>query len=90
MPDDTNGRNSAQYPAPAVPVVLVIDDDPAMLHSLASLFEARGIAISATRDGLAGLAAFRWISPTVVLTESSCRKKKASKRLWGCDASGRA
>jgi DNA-binding response OmpR family regulator len=83
MPDDANGRNSAQYPAPAVPVVLVIDDDPAMLHSLASLFEARGIAISATRDGLAGLAAFRWISPTVVLTDILMPEKEGLETIMG-------
>jgi hypothetical protein len=38
--------------------VLVIDDDPAMLHSLASAFEAYGIGIATARDGLSGLAAF--------------------------------
>jgi len=69
MADDVNGKHSAQRLSPAAPTVLVIDDDPAVLHSLASVFEACGIAIATARDGLAGLEAFRRISPAVVLTD---------------------
>jgi DNA-binding response OmpR family regulator len=69
MPDDVKGKTVAPRPAPAAAAVLVIDDDPAVLHSLASVFEACGIAIATARDGLAGLAAFRRISPKVVLTD---------------------
>jgi DNA-binding response OmpR family regulator len=69
MPDDVKGRESAHHPPPGSPGVLVIDDDPAMLHSLRSVFEACGIAIATARDGQAGLDAFRRISPKVVLTD---------------------
>jgi len=67
--DDVKGKHSAQRLSPAAPAVLVIDDDPAVLHSLANVFEACGIAIATARDGLAGLEAFRRISPAVVLTD---------------------
>lgn len=66
MPEHVRARNSTPGPAPAV---LVIDDDPAMLHSLASVFEAHGIDIATAHDGLAGLARFRQVSPKVVLTD---------------------
>jgi len=69
MPEQVKARNSTPGPAPAAPAVLVIDDDPAMLHSLASVFEAHGIGIATARDGLAGLALFRQVSPKVVLTD---------------------
>jgi len=69
MADDVKGKHSAQHLSPAAPAVLVIDDDPAVLHSLASVFEACGIAIATARDGLAGLEAFRRISPPVVLSD---------------------
>ena len=69
MADDVNGMNSAQHPASAAPAVLVIDDDPAVLHSLASVFEACGIAIAMARDGLARAGRVRRISPKVVLTD---------------------
>ena len=63
MPDDVKGKTAAPRPAPAAAAVLVIDDDSAVLHSLASVFEACGIAIATARDGLAGLAAFRGSRP---------------------------
>ena len=69
MPDDLRGKTSARQPSPAVPAVLVIDDDSAVLHSLMSIFEAYGIEIATARDGRAGLSAFRRILPKVVLTD---------------------
>jgi CheY-like chemotaxis protein len=51
------------------PAVLVVDDDPAILHSLRALLESGGIPIATARDGLEGLAAFRRIKPAVVLTD---------------------
>jgi len=62
------GTKSVQL-STAAPPVLVIDDDPALLHSLASVFEAYGIAIATARDGLEGLAKFRRIRPALVLTD---------------------
>ena len=49
--------------------VLVIDDDPALLHSLVSMLGTYGIRIATARDGLEGLKLFRQISPAVVLTD---------------------
>jgi CheY-like chemotaxis protein len=49
--------------------VLVIDDDAALLRSFASVLEAYGIPITTARNGHDGLAAFRWASPAVVLTD---------------------
>jgi DNA-binding response OmpR family regulator len=69
MPDDIKGRESAKRPAPAAPAVLVIDDDPAVLDSLATLFEIHGISIATAQDGVAGLEVFRRTSPAVVLTD---------------------
>jgi DNA-binding response OmpR family regulator len=69
MPDEIKGRESARRPAPAAPAVLVIDDDPAVLDSLATLFEIHGISIATAQDGVAGLEAFRRTSPAVVLTD---------------------
>jgi DNA-binding response OmpR family regulator len=69
MPDDIKGRESSQRPAPAAPAVLVIDDDPAVLDSLAALFQTHGISIATAPDGVAGLEVFRQISPAVVLTD---------------------
>ena len=56
-------------PASSASAVLVIDDDPALLHSFATVLSAYGIPTAVARDGLEGLAAFRRISPKVVLTD---------------------
>jgi len=58
-----------QSPASRASAVLVIDDDPALLNSFATVLSAYGIPIATARDGLEGLAAFRRISPAVVLTD---------------------
>ena len=58
-----------QSPATSAPVVLVIDDDVALLHSFESVLEAYGIPIMTARNGHDGLAVFRWILPAVVLTD---------------------
>jgi CheY-like chemotaxis protein len=58
-----------QSPAASVPAVLVIDDDPGLLHSFVSVLGAYGIPIATARDENEGLAAFRWTSPAVVLTD---------------------
>jgi CheY-like chemotaxis protein len=53
----------------AAPEVLVIDDDPALLHSLITALGAFGIPIATARDGRAGLKVFRKIAPKVVITD---------------------
>jgi len=69
MPNDLTTERAAHPTGTAGPAVLVIDDDAALLHSLVSAFEAYGIGVASARDGLAGLATFRQISPAVVLTD---------------------
>jgi CheY-like chemotaxis protein len=54
---------------PAMPVVLVIDDDPAFRRTLGDLLAARGIA-SATADSLVtALALLRGAAPRVILLD---------------------
>ncbi len=71
MPDDTRKPDGSSLPAarPRAPAVLVIDDDPAIIHSLASVFESYGVSVATARDGAEGLAKFRRIKPVVVLTD---------------------
>jgi len=69
MPDDIKGNMPVQAAGPTKPAVLVIDDDPALLHSLINVFESYGIPIATARDGLEGLQVFRSIAPAVVLTD---------------------
>lgn len=49
--------------------VLVIDDSPAFLRSLVRVLKIYGLNVAVARDGRAGLATFRRISPAVVLTD---------------------
>ena len=51
------------------PGVLVIDDNPVLLRSLARLLQIYGIEVATARDGREGLAKFRRTSPAVVLTD---------------------
>jgi len=69
MPDGVKVKSAVQPSAAPGPAVLVIDDDPALLHSLAALLEAHRITFATARDGREGLDAFRRISPAVVLTD---------------------
>jgi CheY-like chemotaxis protein len=66
MPDDTE---SAASPAASVRSVLVIDDDPAVLDSLAYLFALYGYRVLTAPDGRRGLEAFREHAPAVVVTD---------------------
>jgi CheY-like chemotaxis protein len=49
--------------------ILVIDDDAAVLHSLAALLEDAGFRVHTASDGVKGLAAFRAHRPDLVLTD---------------------
>jgi CheY-like chemotaxis protein len=70
-----------QSPTTSVPAVLVIDDDAALLHSFESVLEAYGIPITTARDGVEGLAAFRRISPKVVLTDIIMPEKEGLETI---------
>lgn len=64
------GQNKLVVGSPALaPRVLVIDDDPVLLRSLARLLKAHGLDVATAGNGREGLAIFRKISPAVVLTD---------------------
>ena len=65
------GDTSAQVAAntEAATVVLVIDDDRALLHSLVALLEGHGFQVLTAPDGIRGLQLFRQSTPDVILTD---------------------
>ena len=69
MPDDVRGRTSTKRPAAAAPAVLVIDDDPAMVESLAMMLEDHGFRVLTANDGVRGLQVFYERKPAAVLTD---------------------
>jgi len=69
MPDDLIAKNSMQRLAPAGPAVLVIDDDAAMLESLALMLEDHGFQVLTANNGARGLEVFREQNPAMVLTD---------------------
>ena len=61
MPGDTK--------ASAPPTILVVDDDPAFLHSLELILRVDGFAVTTAENGVRGLQAFRNRGPDVVLID---------------------
>jgi two-component system KDP operon response regulator KdpE len=53
------------------PVILVVDDDPAIRESLARELRASGYTVVVAGDGLEGLGAFQTQAPDLVLTDLS-------------------
>jgi len=66
MPD---GLRVSQSIATGIDCVLVIDDDPHLLHSFIEVLQGFGIPVATARDDHEALAAFRWYSPGVLLTD---------------------
>jgi DNA-binding response OmpR family regulator len=66
MPDEARRLESAR-PAPAT--VLVIDDDPDMVESLAMMLGDHGFRVLTANDGVRGLEVFREHRPAAVLTD---------------------
>jgi DNA-binding NtrC family response regulator len=66
MPD---GLRVSQSVASGIDCVLVIDDDTHLLQSFIEVLQAYGIPVATARDEHEALAAFRWYSPGVVLTD---------------------
>jgi CheY-like chemotaxis protein len=64
MPDEARRPESAR---PAT--VLVIDDDPAMVESLAMMLEDHGFRVLTANNGVRGLEVFREQRPAAVLTD---------------------
>ena len=69
MPDDVIMENSLQRLAPAGPAVLVIDDDAAMVQSLALMLEDHGFQVLTANNGVRGVEVFREQNPAMVLTD---------------------
>ena len=68
MPNDVRGKNSVERPSTAL-TVLVIDDDPAMVESLAMMLEDHGFRVLTASDGVRGLQVFHEQNPAAVLTD---------------------
>src|SRR5215472_11066563 len=51
------------------PLVLIIDDDPAMVESLAMMLEDHGFRVLTAQNGVRGLRVFREHRPAAVLTD---------------------
>jgi len=49
--------------------ILVIDDDRAVLHSLAAVLEAEGFNVLTAGDGKAGMSVFQQSRPDIVVTD---------------------
>ena len=69
MPDDVRRKNSTERLATTATTVLVIDDDPMMVESLAMLLEDHGFAVLTANNGVRGLEMFRERRPAAVLTD---------------------
>lgn len=53
----------------SAPLLLVVDDDPAIRRALGAELAAAGFAVAEAADGEAGLERFRELEPDVVLTD---------------------
>jgi DNA-binding response OmpR family regulator len=69
MPDDVRRKNSMLRLVPAADTVLVIDDDPHIVESLAMMLEDHGFRVLTANDGARGLEVFREQKPAAVLTD---------------------
>ncbi len=57
------------------PTVLIVEDDPLILASLASQFESDGFAVTTALNGEEGLAAFAAARPAALVMDVSMPKK---------------
>lgn len=69
MPDDVRRKKSMLRLVPAADTVLVIDDDPDIVESLAMMLEDHGFRVLTANDGVRGLEVFREQKPAAVLTD---------------------
>jgi DNA-binding NtrC family response regulator len=81
MPDSLRVLQSA---ATAMDCVLAIDDDPHLLQSLIEVLQPYGIPIATARDEHEALAAFRWYTPAVVLTEIATPERYRTALAMRC------
>jgi CheY-like chemotaxis protein len=68
MPDEAK-QLKLVHSAPMPATVLVIDDDPDMVESLAMMLRDHGFPVLTANDGVRGLEMFREYKPAVVLTD---------------------
>jgi DNA-binding response OmpR family regulator len=68
MPDEAR-QLKLVHSAPLPATVLVIDDDPDMVESLAMMLGDHGFPVLTANDGVRGLEMFREYKPAVVLTD---------------------
>jgi DNA-binding response OmpR family regulator len=68
MPDEAR-QLKLVHSAPLPATVLVIDDDPDMVESLAMMLGDHGFPVLTANDGVRGLEMFREYKPAVVLSD---------------------
>jgi DNA-binding response OmpR family regulator len=68
MPDEAK-QLKLVHSAPMPATVLVIDDDPDMVESLAMMLGDHGFPVLTANDGVRGLEMFREYKPAVVLSD---------------------
>jgi DNA-binding response OmpR family regulator len=68
MPDEAK-QLKLVHSAPMPATVLVIDDDPDMVESLAMMLSDHGFPVLTANDGVRGIEMFREYKPAVVLTD---------------------
>jgi DNA-binding response OmpR family regulator len=68
MPDEAN-HLKLMHSAPLPATVLVIDDDPDMVESLAMMLGDHGFPVLTANDGVRGIEMFREYNPALVLTD---------------------
>jgi DNA-binding response OmpR family regulator len=100
MPDEAR-RLQVARPEPLPATVLVIDDDPAMVESLAMMLEDHGFRVLTANNGVRGLQVFREQRPAAVLTDilmpeqdgigaiMEMRRERAEVKIIAISGSGR-
>src|SRR5580704_1538937 len=68
MPDEAK-QLKLVHSAPLPATVLVIDDDPDMVESLAMMLGDHGFPVLTANDGVRGIEMFREYNPALVLTD---------------------
>jgi two-component system, chemotaxis family, chemotaxis protein CheY len=65
-----DSASPTSLPAPEPDVVMIVDDDPALVDGLSELLEDEGYVVATARDGLDALAQLRaGLRPSVILLD---------------------
>ena len=67
-------------------IVLIIEDDPIMLRTLAEWFQQAGCKVMVARDGAEGLAQFQAVRPDAVVTDIIMPNREGVETLMAIKA----